>query len=93
MVNLSQYPKTLTPAEWTGKRTTPNGDPIVDEADNKFDFSCHKIINKTSQLVVLYGQLNESTALETWGQRRYVIITVSNEMATMEYVGGPRNYN
>jgi serine protease inhibitor ecotin len=93
MEKLSEFPKTLTPAGWTGKRTTLSGEPIVDEAGNNYDFSCHKIINKTSQFVVLYGQLNESTTLQKWGQRRYVIITVNNEMATMEYLGGPRNFS
>lgn len=92
MENLTKFPQSLTPTGWTGKRTTPNGDPITDEAGNEYVFSCHKIVNKTPEFVVLYGQLNEQTALQVWGQRRYVIITVRNTGATMEYLGGPRKY-
>ena len=89
---LTEFPENWKPENFTGKKEKAGGEAIVTESGNKYDFTCHKIVNQTNTFVTLYGQLNEATAVKQWGVRRYATILIKNGEALMTELDGPRSY-
>ena len=87
---LKEYPPSWNSEEFMNGQIGPIN-TIIDEANNEYEFTCHKTLNNgTNGRVVLYGQLNEHTAINDWGARRYVIIAIENKVAEMVIQEGPR---
>lgn len=90
--NLKSFPETWIPTNWTQHIGAHHS--IETDSDNKYEFTCHTVVRVNDDSVNLYGQLNEHTCINTWGERRYVYITITSEgNASMKYLKGPINYS
>ena len=87
---LIKFPETWKPENWSkhmGSTAT-----IETDIDTTYQFSCHKVVKATPEFVTLYGQLDEYTAVQKWGERRYANIIIRDGQANMYDLAGPVNY-